>query len=108
MKNPVLDCLTRHRSIRSYTSEPVSETDLASIMDAVQAAPNWVNLQLVSVVAVRCEKSRERIAHLCGNQPHIAAAPVFLVFWPAGKRDRTLIWSCVIWTLSLWAPTKQA
>lgn len=80
MKNPVLDCLTRHRSIRSYTSEPVSETDLASIMDAVQAAPNWVNLQLVSVVAVRCEKSRERIAHLCGNQPHIAAAPVFLVF----------------------------
>ena len=80
MKNPVLDCLTRHRSIRSYTNEPVSDRDLASIMDAVQAAPNWVNLQLVSVIAVRDAKRRERLAQLCGNQPHVAEAPVFLIF----------------------------
>ena len=80
MKNPVLDSLYRHRSIRSYTSEPVSDKDLASVIAAVQAAPNWVNLQLVSIIAVRDERRRELLARLCGNQPHIAAAPVFLVF----------------------------
>ena len=36
-----------HRSIRSYTDRTVSDEDLNSIIRAVQAAPNWVNLQLV-------------------------------------------------------------
>ena len=69
-----------HRSIRSYTDKAVSDEDLDSIIRAVQAAPNWVNLQLVSIIAIKNAERRELFSHLCGDQPHIAEAPVFLIF----------------------------
>lgn len=78
--NVVIKSLLAHRSIRSYQEKPVSENDLAQIIQAVQAAPNWVNVQLVSVVAIKDAERRKRLSVLCGNQKHIADAPVFLVF----------------------------
>ena len=65
-----------HRSIRSYTDRTVSDEDLNSIIRAVQAAPNWVNLQLVSIIAVKNTDHRRRLAELCGNQVHIAETVV--------------------------------
>ena len=75
--NKVIDSMLAHRSIRSYTDRTVSDEDLNSIIRAVQAAPNWVNLQLVSIIAVKNTDHRRRLAELCGNQVHIAEAPVF-------------------------------
>lgn len=80
MINNIIDCMVKHRSIRSYTDKAVSEEDLNSIIRAVQAAPNWVNLQLVSVIAIKDTQRRKFFSHLCGDQPHIAEAPVFLIF----------------------------
>lgn len=78
--NEVMNTLLSHRSIRSYEDRPVEEEILEQIIRAVQAAPNWVNLQHVSVIAVKDRERREKFAALCGNQNHIAHAPVFLVF----------------------------
>ena len=78
--NTVIKSLLSHRSIRAYRDQPVSEEDLTRIIQAVQAAPNWVNAQLVSAIAVKATGRRKRLAVLCGNQTHIAEAPVFLVF----------------------------
>lgn len=78
--NQTIDTMLAHRSIRSYTGEPVSSKDIDQIIKAVQAAPNWVNLQHVSVIAVKDPDKRKRLSELCANQPHIAEAPVFLVF----------------------------
>lgn len=50
------------------------------IVRAVQSALNWVNFQLVSIVAVKDPARRRLFSRLCGNQPWIAEAPVFLVF----------------------------
>ena len=72
--NKVIDSMLAHRSIRSYTDRTVSDEDLNSIIRAVQAAPNWVNLQLVSIIAVKNTDHRRRLAELCGNQVHIAEA----------------------------------
>lgn len=80
MINHVIDNMLAHRSIRSYADRAVSEEDLNSIIRSVQAAPNWVNLQLVSMIAVKDASQRQRFAELCGHQAHIAEAPVFLVF----------------------------
>ena len=78
--NAVMKSLLSHRSIRSYQDKPVSEEDLTQIIQAVQAAPNWVNVQLVSVIAIKDAERRNHLSVLCGNQKHIAEAPVFLVF----------------------------
>lgn len=78
--NEVIKTLLSHCSIREYTDEPIKEDELKTIVKAAQAAPNWVNLQLVSIIAVRNADRRKRMAELCGHQSHIAQAPVFLVF----------------------------
>lgn len=78
--NEVINNMLAHRSIRSFTDRAVSDENLDAIIRAVQAAPNWVNLQLVSMIAVKDTDRRQRFAELCGHQAHIAEAPVFLVF----------------------------
>lgn len=78
--NEVIHTLLSHRSIRSYEERPVEEEVLEQIIKAVQAAPNWVNLQHVSVIAIKEKQNREKFAALCGKQTHIARAPVFLIF----------------------------
>ena len=78
--NEIIQSLLAHRSIRSYSDRPVEENKLEQIISAVQAAPNWVNLQLVSIIAVKNPERRQLLSRLCGVQAYIAQAPVFLVF----------------------------
>lgn len=80
MENKIIENMLSHRSIRSYTDKTVSDEELQYIVRAVQAAPNWVNLQLVSILAVKDKERRKQFAELCGQQAHIAEAPVFLIF----------------------------
>lgn len=78
--NEVMNTLLSHRSIRVYTEQPVEEAILEQIIKAVQTAPNWVNLQHVSVIAVKDKERLGKFAELCGGQGTIAQAPVFLIF----------------------------
>lgn len=78
--NEVIKSLLAHRSIRAYLDAPVKEADIKQVIKAVQAAPSWVNMQHVSVIAVKNADRRQMFAALCGGQRHIAQAPVFLVF----------------------------
>ncbi|MDA7026490.1 NADPH-dependent oxidoreductase [Bacillus sp. CLL-7-23] len=78
--NDVLKTLTDHRSIRSYTDEPVSKTQLDSIIQSVQAAPTSINGQQVTVITVQEKERKKKIAELAGGQPWIEEAPVFLLF----------------------------
>ena len=43
-ENPILRQMSHHRSIRSYTDEPVTETELQTIIAAVEASP-WGRLR---------------------------------------------------------------
>ena len=76
--NAVLSLLADHRSDRSFTDEPVSDAALDAIIRAGRRAPTSCNGQHVSVVVVRDNEKRARIADLAGKQPWVAKAPVFL------------------------------
>lgn len=78
--NETISRMVAHSSVRSYMDKPVAEEDLDEIIAAVQSAPNWVNLQHVSVIEIREAERRKKFARLCGEQNHIAEAPVFLIF----------------------------
>jgi nitroreductase len=69
-----------HRSVRSYRPDPVSDETLTALIVAAQSAPTSGNLQLWSVVAVREEERRTRLARLAGDQDFIVQAPLFLVW----------------------------
>ncbi len=47
-----LECILTRRSIRKYTDEPVPEEKLAKVLEAIQWAPSWVNVQPWEVVIV--------------------------------------------------------
>lgn len=79
MSNPVLEQLTERRSVRAFTGEAVSESDLADIIAATQQAPTSINGQQISLVVVRDKERIARIAELAG-QPAIATADAFVAF----------------------------
>ncbi len=68
--------LLSHRSIRKYQNRPIEKEILDEILKAVQAAPNWVNLQHISVIVVQEQQRRKKFAELCGGQKH-CAGPCF-------------------------------
>ncbi|MBT2625823.1 NADPH-dependent oxidoreductase [Bacillus sp. HU-1818] len=78
--NEVLNTLTDHRSIRSYTDEPVSDAQIDQIIQAVQSAPTSINGQQVTVITVQDKERKKKISELAGGQPWIDQAPVFLLF----------------------------
>ncbi len=78
--NPTLDLIRRHGSVRHYRPDPVPAETIEAIVDAAQRTSTSSNLQAYSVVAVTDPAKRGRLAELCGNQAHVAQAPVFLTW----------------------------
>jgi nitroreductase len=76
----VLATILRHRSVRAYADRPLPPGTLETLVAAAQSAPTSSNLQTWSVVAVEDADRRRRLAALAGNQRHVAAAPLVLVF----------------------------
>lgn len=78
--NEVVHTLKNHRSFRQYSDQPVEPEKLMTIIESAQAAPSWVHGQQVSIIAIKDPARKQQLSALCGNQKHVAAAPVFLVF----------------------------
>jgi len=78
--NEVLDTLLAHRSVRSYSDQPLPEGLLETLVAAAQSAPSSSNLQAWSVVAVQDPERKARLATLAAGQRHVARAPLLLLF----------------------------
>lgn len=78
--NPTIQVIKNHRSIRSFLDKDLPADTLQAIIDAAQAMPTSINGQQVSLVIVRDKATRSKLAELCGGQPWVAAAPVFILF----------------------------
>lgn len=63
-KEEVLNFITSRRSIRNFTSEPVSEEDLMIILKSAMAAPSARNVQPWSFVVVQERKTLDRLAEV--------------------------------------------
>jgi nitroreductase len=80
MTSPTIEQIYRHGSVRKYRPEPLPQELVETIVRAAQRSSTSSNLQLWTVVAVRDESRRDRLAELCGNQEHIREAPVYLAW----------------------------
>lgn len=78
--NPVIDTILSHRSIRAFTQEPISATQLETIIASGIAASSSSLLQVISVIRVTDGSMREQLAKLAGNQAYVVSAAEFLVF----------------------------
>lgn len=80
MSTPTIELIYRHGSVRHYKPDPVPTEMVETIVAAAQQSSTSSNLQMMSVVAVTDAEKRNRLAQLCGNQSHIAEAPVFMAW----------------------------
>ena len=78
--NALLETLLAHRSIRSFSPEPLPEKTLELLIAAGQSAATSSNLQTWSAVAIENPGRKSEAATLCGDQPFIRDAPLFLLF----------------------------
>lgn len=78
--NQLYEMMTNHTSIRAYTEAPVKEDDLHKIINAAIHGPSSINGQQWSVVVVKNQETKKKIADLTGGQVWIEKAPVFLMF----------------------------
>jgi FMN reductase [NAD(P)H] len=76
--NETIRLLQAHHSSRSYKADAIPEEILDAVIESARRAPTSTNSHEISLVVVRSEKSRARIAEIAGGQPWIAQAPVFI------------------------------
>lgn len=89
--SPVIEQQLRHRSVRKYLDEPVSDAQLEAIVAAAQQASTSSNQQVWSVVAVRDADRKRRISEAIGGRDYVERAPVFLVWIMDLARNDALI-----------------
>jgi len=78
--NDTIKLIKHHRSIRKYLAKDVPAEMLEAILESARAMPTSINGQQLSVVVVKDQEKKAKIAELTGNQAWIEQAPVFLVF----------------------------
>ncbi|MDQ0204539.1 NADPH-dependent oxidoreductase [Pectinatus haikarae] len=76
----VIETIKNHRSIRHYLDKPIPDAVLNEILQAAQSMPTSINGQQLSLIVIKDKNKRQKIAHLTGDQPWIAQAPVLVIF----------------------------
>lgn len=77
---PVIRVQMAHHSVRDYKPDPLPQGALEAGIAAASSVATSSNLQSWSVVAVENPETRRKLAELCGSQPYIAQAPLFLAW----------------------------
>lgn len=75
-----LDLLMRRKSVRVYEEKEIPEEDRRRILEASLRAATAGNMTLYTIIDVRDQALKDRLAVTCDNQPFIAAAPLVLVY----------------------------
>ncbi|MBY9019584.1 MAG: nitroreductase family protein [Candidatus Lokiarchaeota archaeon] len=79
-KNLTLDLIKNRRSIRAYNPKPLTQEETDTIIQGAMRAPTAGNLMMYSIIHVADQNLKDKLVKTCDNQPHIAKAPLVLLF----------------------------
>ncbi len=74
-----LEAITSRRSIRRYTDEPVTETELEALLRAAMCAPSGFGQRSARYVVVREPDTRRMLSEVSKHAGPVAGAPVAIV-----------------------------
>ncbi len=89
-----LDLIKARRSIRQYTTAPVSPEQIQALLEAAMAAPSGRNLRAWEFVVVTDRATRERLARTHEFSGMAASAPVVFVVCGRERESRHWISDC--------------
>ena len=78
--NEILDSIKNRRSLRVFSDKEIPEIDREAILSSALEAPSAGNMTLYTIIDVKDQALKDRLAITCDNQPFIANAPMVLVF----------------------------
>lgn len=86
----LMDAIRGRRSIRQYQPDPVSDADLAYILEAARWAPSWANTQCWEFIIVRDPEIKRQLAETLPERnparPAFSQAPVIIA--ACGRRGK--------------------
>lgn len=88
---PTIELLMNHRSIRRYTSEPITDEQRQAIYLAAQSASTSSLLQCASIIRVTDREKRRHLAHLAGDQAWVEQAAEFWVLCADFNRHSQIV-----------------
>ncbi len=75
----IADILAR-RSIRRYTSEPISQADLQQLLQVAMAAPSAMHCDPFEIIVLQERKAIDALAESLPNGKMLQGAPLALIF----------------------------
>jgi nitroreductase len=78
--NQTLEIIEKRRTIRAYNPTPLTPEEINTIIHGAMRAPTAGNMMFYSIIQVNDQKMKDKLALTCDNQPHIAKAPLVLIF----------------------------
>lgn len=77
--NETIDVQLEHRTIREFKSDPIPEDIFQTLMDVAMHTPTSRGIQSASIIRVKDQAKREKLAEI-GGQEYVARAPEYLLF----------------------------
>ncbi len=78
--NEVLKVIMNRCTVRAYDPKSLSQKEIDMIIYGAIRAPTAGNMMFYSILEVKNQEMKEKLVKTCDNQPHIAKAPLVLIF----------------------------
>lgn len=78
--NEVMKVINNRCTVRAYEPKPLSQNEIDTIIHGAIRAPTAGNMMFYSILEVKDQMKKEKLVKTCDNQPHIAKAPLVLIF----------------------------
>lgn len=77
---PVIELLSNHRSVRSFTAKSIADKQRNAIINAGRQASTSSLLQCSSIIRITDKNKRHQLVSMAGGQPWVEQAAEFWVF----------------------------
>ena len=88
--NELMRQMAAHRTVREFTATPLPDEHLHEAIRAASMAATSSWVQAYHVLQVTDPSERARLAELCGDQPQVSRAGIFLVVSADTRRHRLI------------------
>lgn len=78
--NEIIKSLFERKSVRQFTQKDIDEETRELILLSAVQAPTAGNQQLYTILDIRSQEIKDKLALSCDNQPFIKKAPMVLIF----------------------------